>query len=424
MHDIQFDPSQFTILVAEDNATNMRLLIELLRDDGYQVQAARNGLQSVQIAEEMLPDLLLLDVMMPGLTGYEVCEILKKNPTTQRIPVIFISALAQVSDKIKAFELGAADYITKPFNTKEVIARIKSELIRRSHLQSLERKITTLEQTLLQLSDSSLSSSAGQKQWEILLKKLSREEALSQPEERWKLAFWANEDGVWDWDLDRNHVFYSSAWKTMLGYAEADIGNHPDEWRIRLHPEDRTLALTQLQDYIDGHSRDFRVEYRLRCKDDSYKWIFTRSKGIWNPQGRLVRMVGSHTDITRFKDREYSLQQEKEVAAAESRAKTEILGQIRRYLNLSNHQELDCTSSRSGRGSPPGFGDQELEELLSSLPPLWQQQFQAAARDADGEQLYALIHQMPSSHRYLAQILIEWVDRLQLDLLMNLLSSV
>lgn len=149
MQAIQFEPSQYTILVVEDNATNMRLLIELLLDDGYQVEAAVNGLEALEMAQAMLPDLVLLDVMMPGLNGYEVCEKLQKNPQTQGIPIIFITAIAQVAEKIKAFELGAVDYITKPFNTREVMVRLKVHLIRRSQHQYLEQKISILEQALL-----------------------------------------------------------------------------------------------------------------------------------------------------------------------------------------------------------------------------------------------------------------------------------
>lgn len=149
MQTIQFKPSQYTILVVEDNATNMRLLIELLLDDGYQVEAAVNGLEALEMTEAILPDLVLLDVMMPGLNGYEVCEKLQENPETQGIPIIFVTAIAQVADKIRAFELGAVDYITKPFNTREVMVRLKGHLIRRSQHQYLEQKISTLEQALL-----------------------------------------------------------------------------------------------------------------------------------------------------------------------------------------------------------------------------------------------------------------------------------
>lgn len=149
MQQIQFEPSQFTILVVEDNATNMRLVVELLLDEGYQVETAVNGLQALEMAKQKLPDLVLLDVMMPGLNGYEVCQKLQDNPQTQEIPVIFITAIAQVADKIKAFELGVVDYITKPFNIREVMVRLKGHLIRRSQHKDLQEKITALQQALL-----------------------------------------------------------------------------------------------------------------------------------------------------------------------------------------------------------------------------------------------------------------------------------
>ncbi|MCW6034957.1 hybrid sensor histidine kinase/response regulator [Spirulina subsalsa FACHB-351] len=117
-----------TILVVEDNPTNIKVVFNLLRDVGLRVLIAKDGESALKKLEDVLPDLILLDVMMPGISGFETCHLIKENPSTQAIPVIFMTALADTENKIKGFELGAVDYITKPFQQNEVLARVNLHL--------------------------------------------------------------------------------------------------------------------------------------------------------------------------------------------------------------------------------------------------------------------------------------------------------
>jgi len=117
-----------SILVVDDNPLNIRLLAEMLKSEGYKVWPAPNGVRALAVLEKHPIDLILLDIKMPDMDGYEVCEKLKSNPQTQDIPVIFISALNQTFDKLKAFEVGGIDYITKPFEEQEVMVRIQTQL--------------------------------------------------------------------------------------------------------------------------------------------------------------------------------------------------------------------------------------------------------------------------------------------------------
>ncbi|MBD3559811.1 response regulator, partial [Planktothrix sp. FACHB-1355] len=109
------EPYAENILVVDDTRDNLRLLSAMLTEKGYVVRKALNGQMALTACQTVLPDLILLDVMMPGMDGYEVCQKLKANEKTRDIPVIFISALNDVLDKVKAFDVGSADYITKPF---------------------------------------------------------------------------------------------------------------------------------------------------------------------------------------------------------------------------------------------------------------------------------------------------------------------
>jgi len=116
------------ILLVDDNPTNLQVLVGALEGRGYNLLIAKNGESTLTIVRKAWPDLILLDIMMPGMDGFEVCRRLKADPATQEIPVIFLSALGETTDKVHGLDLGAVDYITKPFQPEEVIARVNTHL--------------------------------------------------------------------------------------------------------------------------------------------------------------------------------------------------------------------------------------------------------------------------------------------------------
>jgi len=118
-----------TIMVVDDNPTNLRVLIDYLEDSGYETMVAPSGERAIQQLEHAKPELILLDIMMPGLDGFETCKRLKANADVKDIPVIFMTALSDTEKKLKGFRMGAVDYITKPFQQEEVLARIKTHLL-------------------------------------------------------------------------------------------------------------------------------------------------------------------------------------------------------------------------------------------------------------------------------------------------------
>ena len=139
------------ILVVDDTPTNLHLLVEILTDRGYKVCPAQNGTEAISNARSQAPDLILLDIDMPDMDGYEVCQLLKADELTRDIPIIFISALGDVLDKVKAFSVGGVDYITKPFQVKEVLVRIETHLAIGFLQRSLQHKNEELAKTLEQL---------------------------------------------------------------------------------------------------------------------------------------------------------------------------------------------------------------------------------------------------------------------------------
>ncbi|MEZ2317699.1 MAG: response regulator [Microcoleus sp.] len=128
------------ILIVDDNQTNLDVLFELLRNYGFKVLVAQDGESAIEQIEYIHPDLILLDIMMPGIDGFETCRRLKADPPTQDIPIIFMSALSDTLDKVKGFQTGAVDYITKPFQHEEVLSRIETHLTIRSLQKKLEEK--------------------------------------------------------------------------------------------------------------------------------------------------------------------------------------------------------------------------------------------------------------------------------------------
>lgn len=129
------------ILIVDDTFANLQLLANMLKGEGYKVRPASSGVMALQAVAKKPPDLILLDIKMPDMDGYEVCTALKNNPQTKDIPVLFISALSDVSDKIKAFNVGGLDYINKPFQFDEVKARVSTHLKLKVYQDRMEEKI-------------------------------------------------------------------------------------------------------------------------------------------------------------------------------------------------------------------------------------------------------------------------------------------
>ncbi|HBL62326.1 MAG TPA: hypothetical protein DDZ80_29195, partial [Cyanobacteria bacterium UBA8803] len=136
------------ILIVDDHPNNLRFLSKVLSSKGYQIQRAISGELALTAVRECQPDLILLDIMMPEMNGYEVCQRLKSCPETSHIPIIFLSALSQICDKIKAFELGGVDYITKPFQIEEVLARIENQLTIQNLSKQLKEQNAQLQQEI------------------------------------------------------------------------------------------------------------------------------------------------------------------------------------------------------------------------------------------------------------------------------------
>lgn len=158
------------------------------------------------------------------------------------------------------------------------------------------------------------------------------EEALRQSEERFDLAIRGSHDGLWDWNLETNKVYYSQRWKEMLGYAEHEVGDDVEEWKKLLHPEDVQSTLEKTKNYLEGTLQNYEQICRMHHKEGHYLWILSRGFAIHNDKGHPIRMVGTHVDITFQKQTEEDLRQAKEAAEVANRAKSAFLANMSHEL--------------------------------------------------------------------------------------------
>jgi diguanylate cyclase (GGDEF)-like protein/PAS domain S-box-containing protein len=249
-----------SILVVDDDEMNRDVLLRRLRNKGYAVASACRGPEALEQVRSSRPDLVLLDIEMPGMDGMEVLSLLRQQHGHAELPIIMVTACSETDVIVQAFGMGANDYLTKPVDFPVALARIQTQLSRKR-----------------------------------------AEEALRESEERYALAARATNDGLWDWDLESGRVFYSPRWKAIVGCDEAEVGDSPDEWFSRVHPDELTRLKAEIAAHLDGRTAAFEMEHRMLHKEGDYRWILSRGLVQRRPDGAPHRLAGSQSDITEGK---------------------------------------------------------------------------------------------------------------------------
>ncbi len=266
-----------TLLVVDDIPANVHELIEVLKDE-YRVIVANNGPKALELVQGMAPpDLVLLDIVMPDMDGYEVCRRIKATALGNRIPVIFVSIVDSTVDKVRGFSIGAADYITKPFDIYEVRARIQAHLelsrLQRFFEQLVEQRTAALEE--------------------------SREKyrILAEYSPNWE--YWLGADG--------DYLYVSPACADISGYAPEDFMNNKDLMEDIIHADDLSLWLNH-REAVNFSTQHVAapLNFRIIDRNGEEHWIEHICKPVIDAQGHFLGSRGTHRDIT---DRKKAQQQ-------------------------------------------------------------------------------------------------------------------
>ena len=243
---------QDVILIVDDTPTNLEVLLDLLEAAGFKVVVAEDGERAIALAEYAPPDLILLDILMPGIDGFETCRRLKANLATQEIPIIFLTAVSDNVDKVKGLNLGAVDYITKPLNHEEVLARVNTHV----RLQNLTKRLTEQNERL---------EKEIQQRQQLEEEREQAFKALQQSEARFRRLIESNVIGIVSSTTDGTITDANDAFLQIIGYDRTDLKAGKLNWQTITPPEYTYLnqvAVTELGN--TGAFSAFEKEYLHR----------------------------------------------------------------------------------------------------------------------------------------------------------------
>jgi diguanylate cyclase (GGDEF)-like protein/PAS domain S-box-containing protein len=296
------------ILIVDDNANNLKLLQTLLSDYGYKVRLATSGNMAINSCLSSPPAMVLLDINMPGIDGFETCETIKKQEEMDNVPIIFLSALKEEFDIVRGFTAGGVDFITKPFKTEILKVRIETHLT----ISQLQNNLKNINENLEQRIDKrteELNKTNESLQQEIESRKETQRN-LAISEERLKYALMASNEGTFDWDIETDTLIRNNTYFTMLGY---DIGEIPDTTKAMIsmiHPEDKENTLESIDNLLNKNIDELTSKFRLKKKNGEYCWILSKSLVVDRDRnGKPKRIVGTQADITNEKHYEEHLKQ-------------------------------------------------------------------------------------------------------------------
>ena len=266
------ESKKYSVLVVDDENSNILLLTHILSNE-YTVYAAKNGQSAIKAAEKYLPDIILLDIIMPDMDGYEVITALKASEKARDIPVIFITGLGSSENEEKGLDYGIADYIVKPFSPAIVKIRVRNQIKLLEQFRSNEYDIM-----------------------------------------KYKLANDALNIALWDMDIVsedpvniNNRFTWSGELRRMLGFTdENDFPNVLHSWSNRLHPDDKERTLSAFAAHINDYNgkTPYDIEYRLMLKNGEYKYFHALGTTLRDSNGTPLRVAGAVMDINEKKQME------------------------------------------------------------------------------------------------------------------------
>lgn len=291
------------ILIVDDQEENRYFLETLLQGMGFETSSASNGKEALQILEEGKCNLIISDILMPVMDGYQLCMEVRFNNAYNEIPFIFYTATyIDPKDEEFALKLGADYFIRKPMEPQDFakkLLEIMNETVK-NNFQARKPELEKEEQ-IFKLYNERLVKKLNKKMQDLereIEYRKKVEEALRESEERYALSVKGANDGLWDWNLQANKIYFSPRFKEMLGFMEDEIKNSPEEWFSLIHPDDLEMFKTEIKAHLEGLRPHLEAEFRILHKNQTYRWVLARGLAVRDKENRPTRMAGSLTDIT------------------------------------------------------------------------------------------------------------------------------
>jgi len=277
-----------TILVVDDDLQSLPLLTGILSAEGYRVRPADSGALALASIAISAPSLILLDIRMPMMDGFEVCRRVKGREETRDIPIVFLSAARELEERVEGLRMGAVDFISKPFSRDELLARVRTHLELAGLRANLERQVAA-RTAELRLANQRLETE--------LVERRHAEQAARESEQRFRLLANGAPVGIWVTGGDGTLLFCNKRALTFVGRALAQTA--ANAWTAVVHPDDLESARSRYAAAVEA-CRPFRIECRVRKANGRYRWVL--HTGIpHGVNGNYSGHIGTSIDITDFK---------------------------------------------------------------------------------------------------------------------------
>jgi PAS domain S-box-containing protein len=298
-----------TILIVDDNPANLQLLRMVLSDEGYSVRVATSGAMALKTISAAMPDLILLDIKMPEMDGYEICRLLQEDEEKKGIPILFISAQYSVEDETKGLGLGAVDYIVKPIRAPIILARVKTHLENYKHKEHLEKVVKERTAELEQRMDKLNHEISERKQAE---KEIQRTKAILAKAEH------MGNIGSWEFEHIKKKTYWSDELYLIFGLIPQDIEASYDSYVGYIHPDDKEMVIKAFSCSLKT-KHPYDMVHRFKLKDDSIKYVNVKCETVFDKDSLPLKSIGMVRDISE----EYKLQEQ-----LNHKSKMDAIGQL------------------------------------------------------------------------------------------------
>lgn len=265
------DLAGMKVMIVDDTPANIDVLRRILGEDGFEISIAMTGESALTLVEKNRPDLILLDVMMPGIDGFETCERLKANPATKDIPIVFVTAKTEVEDVVRGFKVGSVDYIAKPFKREEVVSRVKTHL----RIELLIKEQAGLNKRLQDQNNELVES---ENQYRIILDKSS--------------------DGVFRLDAEGKILSSNKRFGSELGFEPKEIFERPIMDIVNSENPEKIYHEIVTRRFGDRATSNLKVQFCVNenspiWQERKYRTLLLDSYGIWNLPNNKIHEKGT-----------------------------------------------------------------------------------------------------------------------------------